>query len=121
MRNALALDDSLMEKATARTGLGYVDAHLVYPITSPHAVFALDANVAPELGTKVALRWLPADGSSHAMVFRAGGGPTELNPTHLGAAMSFVGMGVRQLSCASAAFCRPPMASITSGHMTVPP
>ena len=42
---------------------GYVDAHLVYPITSSDAVFAVRTTVAPELGDylKLTLRYLPSE------------------------------------------------------------
>ena len=78
---------------------GYVDAHLTYPVTSPNAVFSLRTTVAPELGDylKLTFRYLPQTGDSRAIVIKGGTGTVELNPTWLGAAAGFVGLGVAHI------------------------
>jgi HupE / UreJ protein len=78
---------------------GYVDAHLTYPVTSPNAVFSLRTTVAPELGDylKLTFRYLPQTGDSRAIVIKGGTGTVELNPTWLGAATGFVGLGVAHI------------------------
>jgi len=78
---------------------GYVDAHIVYPIASPDAVFALRTSVAPELGEylKVAVRYTAGDGESRSMVLRGGMGTVDLNPTWFSAAQGFVAFGVAHI------------------------
>jgi hypothetical protein len=79
---------------------GYVDAHLVYPVTSPHAVFALRTALAPELGDalKVSVRYLPLSGDSRALVVRGGRGTVELNPTAASAVVGFVALGIAHIA-----------------------
>jgi HupE / UreJ protein len=78
---------------------GYVDAHLIYPIASPNAVFSLRTTVAPELGNylKLTFRYLPQNGDSRALVIKGGVGTVDLNPTWLAAATGFVGLGVAHI------------------------
>jgi hypothetical protein len=78
---------------------GYVDAHLVYPIRSADAVFALRSSVAPELGEylKIAVRYRAESGESRSMVLRGGVGTVDLNPTWISAAASFVAFGVAHI------------------------
>ena len=75
---------------------GYVDAHLVYPITSPDAVFAVRTTVAPELGDylKLTLCYLPLNSDGRAMVVTSGLGTVDLNPTWWSAAAGFVRLGI---------------------------
>ena len=75
---------------------GYVDAHLVYPITSAAATFTIRTAVAPELGDylKLALRYQPLEGASRAMVFTRRQGAVALNPPWWRAAAAFVGFGI---------------------------
>jgi len=53
---------------------GYVDAHLIYPITSPNAVFAVRTAVGAEIGLKLALRFIGPSGESRALLIRSGSG-----------------------------------------------
>jgi|SRR5882672_5192289 len=78
---------------------GYVDAHLVYPLKSAGAVFALRSTVAPELGEylKIAIRYETARGESRSMVLRGGVGTVDLNPTWLSAAGGFIGFGITHI------------------------
>ena len=75
---------------------GYVDAHFVYPIASPNAVFSVTTSAARELGdyVKVAIRYMPASGDERAMVITSRSGVVALNPTWWGAAAGFVGLGI---------------------------
>jgi hypothetical protein len=77
---------------------GYVDAHLVYPITSPTSVFTFGSTIGRELGDylKVALRFMPPEGDSRALLVR-GGTTVDLNPTWAGAALGFVGLGMAHI------------------------
>jgi hypothetical protein len=78
---------------------GYVDAHIVYPIRSPNAVFALRSTIAPELGDylKLTVRYLPAQGKTRALVIRSGAGAVDLNPTRWAAASGFIGLGIAHI------------------------
>ena len=78
---------------------GYVDARITYPITSPGSVFALRTTAGPELGDylKLALRYLPAQGASRAMVITSLSGTVALNPTWFGAAAGFIGLGIAHI------------------------
>ena len=68
-------------------------------MTSPNAIFSLRTTVAPELGDylKLTFRYLPQTGDSRAIVIKGGTGTVELNPTWLGAAAGFVGLGVAHI------------------------
>jgi HupE / UreJ protein len=78
---------------------GYVDARITYPIGSPGSVFAVRTTAGRELGDylKVALRYLPLDGDSRAMVITSLSGTVALNPTWLGAAAGFIGFGIAHI------------------------
>jgi hypothetical protein len=78
---------------------GYVDVHVVYPIRSPDAVFSVRSTAAPELGDylKLALRYLPQDGSERALLVTSLDGPVALNPTWYGAAKGFVALGIAHI------------------------
>ncbi len=75
---------------------GYLDAHLVYPITSPNSVFTIQTIVAPDLGdfAKLTVRYMPLDGSSRAMLISSTSGRVALNPPWYRAAQGFVMMGI---------------------------
>jgi hypothetical protein len=77
---------------------GYVDAHFVYPIDSADAVFALTTSAGQEIGTKLAIRFLGPHGEERAVLVRSGAGTVELNPSLLGAARGFVGLGVMHIA-----------------------
>lgn len=73
---------------------GYVDAHLVYPVASAESVFSLRTSVAAEIGLKLAVRFIRADGESRSLLVRSGSGVVDLNPSIWGAADGFVRLGV---------------------------
>jgi hypothetical protein len=77
-------------------GLGYFDAHFVYPISSPKSVFKIQSLVAADLGslTKLTVRYMPLGDTSRAMIIPGGSEPVALNPTWLRAARGFVVLGV---------------------------
>jgi hypothetical protein len=78
---------------------GYVDARITYPINSPGSVFAIRTTAGRELGDylKVALRYLPLDGEIRAMIITSRSGTVALNPTWLGAAAGFIGLGIAHI------------------------
>jgi HupE / UreJ protein len=78
---------------------GYVDARITYPISSPSSVFAIRATAGPEFGNglKFALRYMPLDGESRAMVITSLSGTVALNPTWAGAAAGFIRLGISHI------------------------
>ena len=78
---------------------GYVDAHITYPIRSPHSEFAIRTTAGPELGDylKLAVRYLPLDADSRAMVITSLSGTVALNPTWWRAAWTFTGLGIAHI------------------------
>jgi hydrogenase/urease accessory protein HupE len=79
--------------------LGYFDLHFTYPISSPKSVFKIQAQVAADLGeaTKLAVRYLPLDESSRAMLIKGGSEPVALNPAWYNAAGSFLALGIEHI------------------------
>jgi hypothetical protein len=79
--------------------LGYLDAHFVYPIGSPHSVFAIESRVAADLGdtTKLAVRFIPLDGASRALMIPGGSGRVALDPAWWEAAFGFVRLGIEHI------------------------
>jgi len=73
-----------------------LDIHFTYRISSPHSVFKIQSQVAPDLGnsTKLLLRYLPPGEGSRAMIIPGGSDPVSLNPTWYEAAGSFVELGI---------------------------
>ena len=78
---------------------GYVDARITYPIGSPGSEFAIRTTAGPELGNylKMALRYVPLDADSRAMVITSSAGTVALNPTWLRAAATFTGLGIAHI------------------------
>ncbi len=80
-------------------GLGYFDAHFVYPILSPKSVFKIQTLVAADLGsmTKLTVRYLSLGEPSRAMMITGGSGPVALNPAWYHAASGFVALGIEHI------------------------
>jgi len=79
--------------------LGYLDIHFVYPITSPNSVFAIQSQVAADLGdyTKLSIRYLALDEPSRAMLITGGSGRVSLDPPWYEAAAGFIVLGVKHI------------------------
>jgi HupE / UreJ protein len=79
--------------------LGYLDAHFVYPITSPKSVFAIQTLVAADLGayTKLTLRYIPLGEPSRAMLITGGSGHVSLDPPWYEASAGFVVLGIKHI------------------------
>jgi hypothetical protein len=62
--------------------LGYLDAHFVYPISSPKSVFSIETRLAADLGdyTKLTIRYIPLGEAARAMVITGGSGRVALDP-----------------------------------------
>jgi len=80
-------------------GLGYFDAHFVYPISSPKSVFKIQSLVAADLGnlTKLTVRYMPLGEASRAMMIPGGSQPVPLNPAWYHAASGFVVLGIEHI------------------------
>ena len=80
-------------------GLGYFDAHFVYPISSPKSVFKIQSLVAADMGdfTKLTVRYIPLEGPSRAMIIPGGSRPVPLNPAWYHAASGFVVLGIEHI------------------------
>jgi len=78
---------------------GYLDAHLVYPISSPDSVFTIETILAPDLGdhAKLTVRYMPLSESSRAFMISSSSGRVALNPTWYRAAGGFVALGVEHI------------------------
>jgi HupE/UreJ protein len=79
--------------------LGYLDAHFVYPITSPKSVFAIQSKVAGDLGdyTKLTIRYIPLGEASRAMLITGGSGRVSLDPPWYEASAGFVVLGIKHI------------------------
>jgi hypothetical protein len=78
---------------------GYFDAHLTYPIAQPASQFTIRTTVAPELKDylKLAIRYVPLNEKSRAMVITIRSGTVPLNPTWYQAAAGFVALGIAHI------------------------
>jgi hypothetical protein len=78
---------------------GYLDAHFVYPISSPKSVFTIQSEVAADLRdrAKLTIRYLPLNESGRAMMISSGSGPVALNPSWYQAAGGFVALGIQHI------------------------
>lgn len=80
-------------------GMGFLDVHFVYAISSPKSVFKIQSLVAADLGsaTKLTLRYIPLGESGRAMMIPGGSEPVALNPAWYHAAGGFVVLGVEHI------------------------
>jgi len=78
---------------------GYVDAKITFPIASAGSEFSIRTTAAPELGEalKLAVRYLPAEGSGRAIVLTSLSGAVALNPTWTRAATGFTRLGIEHI------------------------
>jgi len=76
-----------------------LDVHFTYPLSSPRAVFAIDSQVAADLGSavKLVVRYIPPGESPRGMIVAGGSGAVALNPTWVQAAGSFVLLGIEHI------------------------
>ena len=79
--------------------LGYFDAHFTYSIASPNSVFAIESLVGADLGdtVRLAIRFIPLDRTSRAMMISGGSGRVRLDPTWYEASFGFVKLGVEHI------------------------
>lgn len=78
---------------------GYVDARISYPISSPRSEFSIRTTAGPELGEalKLAVRYVPLEGDSRAMVITSSSNTVAFNPSWVRAAKGFAGLGIAHI------------------------
>jgi hypothetical protein len=79
--------------------LGYLDAHFVYPISSPKSVFSIETRLAADLGdyTKLTIRYIPLGETARAMVITGGSGRVALDPAWYQASAGFIRLGIEHI------------------------
>jgi hypothetical protein len=79
--------------------LGYLDAHFVYPISSPKSVFSIRTTIGAELGDyiKLTIRYIPLSEPSRAMMITGGSGRVALDPAWHQASVGFVRLGIEHI------------------------
>jgi hypothetical protein len=78
---------------------GYLDAHFVYPISSPKSVFSMETRLAADLGdyTKLTIRYIPLGEPSRAMMITGASGRVALDPAWYQASIGFVKLGIEHI------------------------
>ena len=78
---------------------GYLDAHFVYPISSPKSVFSIATTIGAELGDYVQLtvRYVPLGEASRAMMITGASGRIALDPAWYQASLGFVKLGIQHI------------------------
>jgi HupE / UreJ protein len=79
--------------------LGHMDAHFVYPISSPKSVFSIRTTIGAELGDyiKLTIRYIPLGEPSRAMMITGGSGRVALDPAWYQASAGFVKLGIEHI------------------------
>ncbi len=79
--------------------LGYLDAHFIYPISSPKSVFSIETRVAADLGdyTKLAVRFIPLGETSRAIMITGASGRVTLDPPWYQASLGFIRLGLEHI------------------------
>jgi HupE / UreJ protein len=91
--------EPLASDAVIAYELGYLDAHFVYPISSPTSVFSIESLVAADLGdfTKLSIRYIPLGETSRVMMISGGSGRVALDPAWYQASAGFVRLGIEHI------------------------
>jgi hypothetical protein len=78
---------------------GYLDAHFVYPISSPKSVFSIETIVGADLGdyVRLTIRYIPLGESSRAMLITGASGRVALAPAWYQASLGFVRLGIEHI------------------------
>src|SRR5215471_3069104 len=78
---------------------GYLDAHFVYPISSPKSVFSIETTIGAELEdyVKLTVRFIPLGEPSRAMMITGASGRVALDPAWYQASLGFVKLGIEHI------------------------
>jgi len=79
--------------------MGYLDTHFSFPISSPNSVFSIESSLGAELGdyVQLAVRFIPLDGPSRAMLLNGASGRVALDPPWYQASAGFVRLGIEHI------------------------
>src|SRR5215471_5846380 len=79
--------------------LGYLDAHFVYPISSPKSVFSVRTTMGADLGdyVRLTIRFIPLGEPSRAMMVTGASGRVALDPAWYQASLGFVRLGIEHI------------------------
>jgi hypothetical protein len=93
------LAEPLAQDTVIAFQLGYLDAHFVYPISSPKSVFSIHTTLAADLGdyTKLTIRYIPLSEPSRAMMITGASGRVALDPAWYQASAGFVRLGIEHI------------------------
>jgi hypothetical protein len=78
---------------------GYLDAHFIYPISSPKSVFSIQTTIGADLGDyiKLTIRFIPLGEPSRAMMITGASGRVALDPAWYQASGGFVKLGIEHI------------------------
>jgi HupE / UreJ protein len=78
---------------------GYLDAHFVYPISSPKSVFSIETTIGADLGDylRLTIRFIPLGEPSRAMMITGASGRVALDPAWYQASVGFVRLGIEHI------------------------
>jgi len=78
---------------------GYLDAHFVYPISSPKSVFSIETTIGADLGdyVRLTIRFIPLGEPSRAMMITGASGRVALDPAWYQASVGFVRLGIEHI------------------------
>jgi len=98
-RAASQIAESLSPDIAIAFQLGYLDAHFVYPISSPKSVFSIESRLAADLGdyTKLTIRYIPLGEAARALVITGGSGRVALDPAWYQASAGFIRLGIAHI------------------------
>jgi hypothetical protein len=78
---------------------GYLDAHFVYPISSPKSVFSVQTTIGADLGDyiKLTIRFIPLGEPNRVMLITGASGRVALDPAWYEASAGFVKLGIEHI------------------------
>jgi len=78
---------------------GYLDAHFIYPISSPKSVFSIQSTIGADLGdyVKLTVRFMPLGEPSRMMLITGASGRVALDPAWYEASAGFVKLGIEHI------------------------
>jgi hypothetical protein len=78
---------------------GYLDAHFIYPISSPKSVFSIQTTIGADLGdyVRLTIRFIPLGEPSRAMMITGASGRVALDPAWYQASVGFVRLGIEHI------------------------
>jgi hypothetical protein len=96
---ATGVDQPLPPDTVIGFQMGYLDAHFVYPISSPNSVFSIESSLAAELGdyTKLAIRFIPLGEAGRVMMLTGASGRVALDPPWYQASVGFIKLGIEHI------------------------